>query len=207
MEPRWLLWSRELQAIAQTGLAFSRDEFDADRYRAIRRLASEIMADQTGTDTLRIEDLFAEQTGYATPKVDVRAAVFQGERILMVRETIDDGRWTLPGGWADVNQSPSECVVKEVREESGFEVVVRKLAAVYDRAKHPHTPPFPFHIYKMFFLCDIAGGAASTSIETSEVRFFDEVELPELSTSRVLGFQIRRMFDHLRDTALPTDFD
>src|SRR5262245_13097055 len=103
MEPRWLLWSRELQAIAQTGLAFCQDEFDVERYRAIRRLASEIMADHSGSESFRIENLFAEQTGYATPKVDVRAAAFQGERVLMVRERLDNGLWTLPGGWADVN--------------------------------------------------------------------------------------------------------
>jgi ADP-ribose pyrophosphatase YjhB (NUDIX family) len=207
MEPQWLLWSRALQAIAQTGLAFSRDKFDIERYQAIRRLASEIMASHSGADEERIELLFAAQMGYATPKVDVRGAMFRDNKILLVRETLDSGRWTLPGGWADVNQSASECVVREIQEESGFEAVVRKLAAVYDRAKHRHEPPLPFHCYKMFFICEIVGGVASTSIETDGVEFFGESELPELSTGRVLDYQIRRMFEHLRNPELPTEFD
>ncbi len=207
MEPQWLLWSRALHAISQTGLAFSRDKFDIERYQAVRRLASEMMASRSAADAERIEILFAEQTGYATPKIDVRGAAFRGDQILLVRETLDAGRWTLPGGWADVNEFASECVVKEIREESGFEAVVRKLAAVYDRAKHRHEPPLPFHVYKMFFICEIVGGTASTSIETSGAEFFGELELPELSTSRVLDYQIRRMFEHRRDPGLPTDFD
>jgi ADP-ribose pyrophosphatase YjhB (NUDIX family) len=207
MEPRWLQWSRQLQALSQTGLAFSKDRFDIERFKEIRRLAAEMMAAHCAVDAERIEALFAGQTGYATPKVDVRGAAFREGRILLVRETSDEGRWTLPGGWADVNESPGECVVREVREEAGFDTAVQKLAAVYDRARHPHRPPYPFHIYKMFFLCEIIGGSASTSLETSGVGFFAEDELPELSTSRVLAFQIHRMFEHRRDPALPTDFD
>jgi ADP-ribose pyrophosphatase YjhB (NUDIX family) len=155
----------------------------------------------------RIETLFAGQSGYATPKVDVRGAVFRDDRILLVRETADAGRWTLPGGWADVNDSPAECVVREIREESGFDTVARKLAAVYDRSKHPHVPAMPFHIYKLFFLCDLVGGAAADSIETTEASFFAEDALPELSVSRTLESQVRRMFAHHREPTLPTDFD
>jgi ADP-ribose pyrophosphatase YjhB (NUDIX family) len=207
-EPVWLKWARELQAIAQTGLAFTRDAYDRERYEALRALAARIMAEQSGADLARIEGLFAGETGYATPKVDVRGAVFRDGRILLVRETVDDGRWTLPGGWADVNQSPSECVVREVREESGLEVSVRKLAAVYDRERHGHRPPFPFHIYKLFFICDIIGGAARTSHETSEVAFFARDELPaDLSAGRVTHRQIARMFAHAQAPDLPTEFD
>jgi ADP-ribose pyrophosphatase YjhB (NUDIX family) len=207
MEPQWLVWSRRLQAIAQTGLNFCQDKFDRERYEAMRLLAAEIMAHHSGYAAQRIESLFAEQTGYATPKVDVRGAVFRDGRILLVREMSDGGRWTLPGGWADVNDSPSECVVREVREESGFETVARKLAAVYDRARHAHVPAMPFHIYKLFFLCDLVGGAPADSIETTGASFFAEDALPELSVSRTLESQIRRMFAHHRDPALPTDFD
>jgi ADP-ribose pyrophosphatase YjhB (NUDIX family) len=209
MEPSWLLWVRELQAIAQTGLEFAKDPYDRERYIAVRALAARMMAQRASADPTWVEKLFAEQTGYATPKVDVRGAVFREDGcILLVREVADSGRWSLPGGWAEVNQSPREAVVREVLEESGFAVTVRKLAAIYDRARHPHLPPRPFHIYKLFFVCDIVGGAAQTSSETSEVAFFAEDEIPsDLSIGRVLPYQITRMFEHARSSALPTDFD
>jgi ADP-ribose pyrophosphatase YjhB (NUDIX family) len=209
MEPSWLLWVRELRAIAQTGLEFAKDPYDRERYIAVRALAARMMAQRASADPTWVEKLFAEQTGYATPKVDVRGAVFREDGwILLVREVADSGRWSLPGGWAEVNQSPREAVVREVLEESGFAVTVRKLAAIYDRARHPHLPPRPFHIYKLFFVCDIVGGAAQTSSETSEVAFFAEDEIPsDLSIGRVLPYQITRMFEHARSSALPTDFD
>jgi len=209
MEPSWLLWVRELQAIAQTGLEFAKDPYDRERYIAVRALAARMMAQRASADPTWVEKLFAEQTGYATPKVDVRGAVFREDGcILLVREVADSGRWSLPGGWAEVNQSPREAVVREVLEESGFAVTVRKLAAIYDRARHPHLPPRPFHIYKLFFVCDIVGGAAQTSSETSEVAFFAEDEIPsDLSIGRVLPYQFTRMFEHARSSALPTDFD
>lgn len=209
MSPRWLVWARQLQAIAQTGLAFSKDVYDRERYEAIRSLAAQIMAAHSDADACRIEGLFADQVGYATPKVDVRGAVFRDDgRILLVREAADGGRWTLPGGWADVNQSPSESVVREVLEEAGLQVVVRKLAAVYDRERHPHQPPYAFHIYKLFFVCDIVGGEPRPGVETSEVAFFAAHEVPtDLSVSRVLPHQISRMFEHAATPGLPADFD
>jgi ADP-ribose pyrophosphatase YjhB (NUDIX family) len=207
MEPKWLVWAREIQATAQTGLAFTKDVYDRQRYERLRQLAAEIMAEGAGVGSEPIEALFAEQTGYATPKVDVRGAVFQGGRVLLVQERADPGRWTLPGGWADVNRSPRECVIAEVREEAGLEVKPIKLAAVYDRARHPHLPPKPFHIYKMFFICEIVGGAPSPGLETEDVAFFDVDRLPSLSVGRVLAYQVRRMLDHARSPGLPTDFD
>jgi ADP-ribose pyrophosphatase YjhB (NUDIX family) len=213
MEPDWLVWARRIQALAQTGMAFTRDGYDRERYEALRTLAAEMLAARSGGDPARIEALFAEQSGYATPKVDVRGAVFDDDgRILLVRETADAGRWTLPGGWADVNQSPSECVAREVLEEAGIEVQVRKLACVYDRARHAHQPHYPFHIYKMFFICDPIGApelARGDGFETSAAEFFAQADVPEaeLSISRVLPFQITRLFQHLRDPLLPTDFD
>ncbi len=208
IDPLWLLWVREMQALAQTGLAFTRDPFDRERYEQLRRLAARIMAEHTGSDVQRVETLFAEQTGYATPKLDVRGAAFRDGRLLLVREAADANRWTLPGGWADVNESPAECVAKEVREESGFEVRVTKLAAVWDRARHAHKPPYAFHIWKLFFLCEITGGEARIGLETSGVAFFAEDALPtDLSISRVLLPQLRRMFEHMRQPALPTEFD
>jgi ADP-ribose pyrophosphatase YjhB (NUDIX family) len=207
MEPAWLVWARELQAIAQTGLTFARSAFDHERYQAIRSLAARMMATYSDANFVRVEGLFAEQAGYATPKVDVRGAVIENGRILLVREIEDSGRWTMPGGWADVNQSPSECVIREVREETGLEVTVRKLAAVYDRTRQGH-PPHPFSVYRLFFICDAVGGAPAAGLETSEVAFFDENEIPQdLSAERILPHQIRRMFEHARNNDLPTDFD
>ncbi|MFZ0020238.1 MAG: NUDIX hydrolase [Acetobacteraceae bacterium] len=207
-DPRWLLWAREMQALAQTGLALTRDPYDRERYQRLRGLAARIMTEHRGQDVQPIEALFAGDIGYATPKLDVRGAVFRDSRLLLVRETADGDRWTLPGGWADVNESPFESVVKEVREESGFDVRVAKLAAVWDRARHPHVPSYTFHIWKLFFVCEIIGGAARGGLETSAVEFFAEDELPrDLSISRVLLPQLRRMFEHMRRPELPTDFD
>ena len=207
-EPDWLTWTRELQAIAQTGLAFTRNPYDRERYERLRALASGIMAAHTGTPAERIEALFAGEQGYATPKVDVRGAAFDGDgRLLMVREVADNGRWTLPGGWADVNLSPAENVVKEVREESGYAVRVRKLAAAWDRTRQGHADGV-FSCCKLFFICDVVGGAAATGPETSEVRWFAEDGLPgDLSSGRVLPGQLRRMFEHARNPALPAEFD
>lgn len=206
MEPDWLTWAKRLAALAQDGLTYSDSEYEIDRYQQIRQIAAEMMAAGFHLDPKTFIDLFSREQGYATPKVDVRGAVIRDKKILLVKEKIDGG-WTLPGGWADPCQSPSEAVAREVFEESGFEVRVVKLAAVYDRSKHPHLPLMPFHLYKLFFLCEITGGAPTESYETTGVEFFAEDNLPPLSISRTLPFQIARMFEHYRDRALPTDFD
>jgi ADP-ribose pyrophosphatase YjhB (NUDIX family) len=153
--------------------------------------------------------LFASETGYATPKLDVRGAVFDTSgRILLVRETADAGRWTLPGGWADVNQTPAQCVVREVAEESGYAVRVVKLAAVWDRATQGHAPPAMFSIVKLFFVCALEGGTARTSLETSEIGWFAEAGIPlDLSLGRTLPHQIARMYAHWRQPELATEFD
>ncbi len=206
MEPSWLRWARGLQAIAQNGLTFATDAYDRERYRAVRGVAAEMMAAGSETDTESVLELFAQETGYATPKVDVRGAAFRDDAILLVREA-SDGRWSLPGGWADVNDSPSENIVREIAEESGFETRVRKLAAVLDRSRHPHVPETPHHVYKMFFVCEITGGAAKPDHEIQDVGFFAEDAIPELSLGRVLPVQIARMFIHWRQPDLPTEFD
>jgi ADP-ribose pyrophosphatase YjhB (NUDIX family) len=201
-----LLWARELQAIAQTGLTFCRDEYDLERYRRLRAIAAAMLSQGSGTEVERIEGLFEQDLGYPTPKIDVRGAVFRGERILMVRE-VSDGGWTLPGGWADVNQSARECVEREVREESGFEARAVKLAAVYDYRRQGHVRAHPYSIYKLFFLCELTGGEARPSLETSAVDFFALDALPELSSGRTNAMQIARMFAHRSALALPTEFD
>jgi len=207
-EPDWLIWAREIQAMAQTGLEFTRDPYDVERYRSLRGLAARIMAAHTAADLAMIEALFEAEAGYATPKMGVRAAVFdEAGRILMVRETADDHRWTLPGGWADVNQTAAESASREVFEESGFIVRPMKLAAAWDKARQGLVLG-PFSITTLWFICALEGGEATTSLETSEVGWFAEDAIPtDLSERRVNPRQIERMFAHWRNPDLSTEFD
>ena len=205
-EPQWLRIARELRAIAQTGLAFTTDRFDRLRYERVRELAAAMLAQGSGEHFDVIIELLREGWGYATPKVDVRGAAFVDGRVLLVRE-ISDGRWTLPGGWCDVNQSAAECVVREIAEESGFEARALKLAAVRDYQRSGHPPRNADSIYKMFFICEITGGAARASDETSEVAFFPRDALPPLSLGRTTATQIDRMFHHAQHPELAADFD
>ena len=207
-DPDWLMWAREIQAIAQTGLAFSKDPYDQERFAALRRLSARIMAARTAANPARIEALFDAESGYATPKIGVRGAVFDAAgRILMVREAVDEDRWTLPGGWADVNQTPAQSVAREVFEESGYYVQPVKLAAVWDRARQ-QQPATAFSVVRMFFLCTLQGGVPATSLETSGVGWFAEADIPDhLSLRRTLPHHISRMFAHWRQPDLPTEFD
>lgn len=197
-------WIARLAAIAQSGLTFSPNEFDRQRYEQVRAIAAE-MASWPAGDVESVEAVFAAASGYATPKVICRAAVIDRGRILMVKE-IADGRWTLPGGWIDIGESAATAAEREVFEESGFRVGVHKLAAVYDKLRHGH-PTAPHHSYLLFFVCELLGGTASPSLETSEVGWFAPDDLPELSVNRATAAQIHRMFEHHADPLLPTDFD
>jgi ADP-ribose pyrophosphatase YjhB (NUDIX family) len=204
--PQWLAWARRLQALSQSGLAYCKDPFDTERYKELGGIAAEMMTTGTFTPADRpVAELFAGEAGYATPKVDVRVAAFREDRILLVRE-LSDGCWTLPGGWADVGEPPSLAAARETREESGFEVRITKLAALYDRDLHGH-PLFAFHTYKVFFLAELRAGSAQPSNETSDAQFFSEASLPPLSLSRVTPRQISHMYEHFRDPNLPTSFD
>jgi ADP-ribose pyrophosphatase YjhB (NUDIX family) len=205
-DPKWLSIARELRAIAQTGLTFSADRFDRQRYERVQELAASMLALGSGADYEAILGVLREDRGYATPKVDVRGAAFVDGRVLLVRE-ISDGKWTLPGGWADVNQTAGECVVREIAEESGFQARALKLAAVHDYQRSNHPTRHIDSIYKMFFVCEITGGAARASDETSEVAFFPRHELPPLSLGRTTAAQIDRMFQHAEQPDLPADFD
>ena len=205
-EPQWLTIARELRAIAQTGLTFTADRFDRQRYERLRELAASMLAQGSGEHFEVIIEILREGWGYATPKVDVRGAAFVDGRVLLVRE-ISDGNWPLPGGWADVNQSAAECVVREIAEESGFLAKARKLAAVRDYQRSGHPPRNVDSIYKMFFVCEITGGSARASNETSDAAFFARDALPPLSLGRTTAAQIDRMFHHAEHPELPTDFD
>jgi ADP-ribose pyrophosphatase YjhB (NUDIX family) len=204
-EPSWLAIGRELRAIAQIGLTFCRDPFDRQRFERIQELAAALTAEGFGVSRKGVLEFFRGHAGYATPKVDVRAAAFAEGRVLLVRE-ISNGLWALPGGWADVNQSPAECAVRELKEESGFEGRAVKLAAVYDYRKRNRIN-HPDSIYKLFFICELTGGSAQTSIETSEASFFARDALPPLSIGRTTAAQVERMFQHAENPELPTDFD
>jgi ADP-ribose pyrophosphatase YjhB (NUDIX family) len=206
-DTRWMEWVRALQAISQTGLHFSEDPYDRERYEQVGGIAAEILAKHSTLSEEQILELNALEFGYATPKIDVRGVVFRDDKILLVREIMDEGRWTLPGGWADPNETPSLSVEREVVEESGFQVRALKLLAVYDRDTQGHKPPFPCTVYKLFFLCEIVGGEPRTNKEVSEIAFFGKDEIPELSQSRVTETQIKRLFEHFRNPDLPTDFD
>jgi ADP-ribose pyrophosphatase YjhB (NUDIX family) len=205
MQPKWLDWTQRLQAIAQCGLTYTKNPFEIERYEAVQQIAAEIVSAYCDLDPEQVRVLFDSESGYATPKVDVRGVVFCDDAILLVRE-LRDNRWTLPGGWADIGDSPAEATEREVREESGYVVRAVKLLACYDRNRHGH-PPFIFHIYKLFFQCELLGGKPVDSAETSEARFFGEDDIPELSLPRVTPAQIKRFFDHYRHPDWPTDFD
>lgn len=205
-EPLWLTIAREMQAIAQTGLTFTQDRFDRLRYERLRELAAELVAHGSGSDTEKVLDLLRGESGYATPKIDVRGAAFRDGRVLLVRE-LSDGLWTLPGGWADVNQSAGECIEREIFEESGFTARAVKLAIAHDYHKAGHPRRSLHYCYKMFFVCEITGGVATPSDETSEVAFFARDALPPMSLGRSMPNQVERMFQHWEQPELPTDFD
>jgi ADP-ribose pyrophosphatase YjhB (NUDIX family) len=194
-----------LQALARTGLHFCGSEYDRQRYEEIERIAAELAAGGRPADRDVLLALWRQETGYVTPKVEVRGASFRDGRVLLVRETAD-GHWTLPGGWADVGESPSQSIEKEIEQESGFCARAVKLAALYDRSRHGHGET-PFPGWKAFFLCELSGGEARGSYETDAVGFFDPQDLPPMSLGRSTPRQVARMLEHWRDRALPTDFD
>ena len=204
MTTQWLHWVKQLHAIGKIGLEYSDNEYDRERYEQILAIASEITENHTDHTQETIIDVFNHESGYITPKVDVRGIIFKGNQVLLVKER-EDGKWTVPGGWADVGLTPSENVVKEIEEESGYQAKVLRLLAVYDRDKQGHKPPLAFHVYKLFFLCEITGGHAQDSHETSDVRFFSLDNLPELSVGRVMAHQLHHFYS-IQDTSV-TEID
>jgi ADP-ribose pyrophosphatase YjhB (NUDIX family) len=203
--PRWLTWAREIQALSQTGIHYSENEYNRQRYMRLMEIAAEIIQDYSGVPKNELNQAFLDQKGYATPKVDVRAAVFRDQKLLMVRERADN-RWTLPGGWADVGDVPSQAAEREVREESGFHVRARRLIGVYDANRSGSLELF--HAFKVIFLCDLLDGEAQPSLETSEVAFFAENEMPtELSGQRTRPRHIVDAFTALHDPNCPAVFD
>lgn len=205
MSDQWLDWAKRIQALSQAGLAFTKDKFDVERYEELRELSAEIMAAYSDVEIEKVENLFTNETGYPTPKVDVRGVVFRGDKLLLVKEKHDD-KWALPGGFCEIGFSPSENAVKEIEEEAGFATVAKKMLAVFDMQRHSAIPQ-PYHYYKLFILCEIIGGTAETGIETSEVEFFAADQLPVLSEKRNTASQIQQLFTFLQHPNQPPLFD
>src|SRR5215470_14429685 len=202
-----LQWARKVQAIAQNGLTFTQDPFDRERFEQLQQLVTSILTSELAVTSAQLKSLWVGDEGYATPKVDVRGAVFEQGKVLLVRER-SDGKWTLPGGWVDINDAPSFAVEREIREESGYLARAVKLAALLDRNNPAHGhPPSILHIYKLFFLCELTGGAATVSNETDGVDFFPLHSLPPLSIGRTTQSEIERLHEHHLNRGLPTDFD
>lgn len=191
---KWMEWSQKIQAVAQNGLEYSDNQFDIERYKQLRELAAEIIAAHSNHTHEHVLDYLSAETGYHTPKIDIRGAVFKDEKILMVKE-IAENAWTLPGGWADTGFSPSENIEREIFEESGYHTRAQRILALYDRRRHEHAIKLPHHVYKLFFLCKLLGGSPQSSMETSDVGFFSQGDLPLLATGRVTRAQILRMFE------------
>ena len=201
---QWLDWAVELQALAQAGIFYGHDQYDLERYERIRDIAAQMMAQQSGLPLEQVKDLFCNESGYQTPQLDTRAAIFQGGKILLVHE--NDGRWSLPGGWCDVNVSVGENAVKETREEAGLDVKAERIIAIQDRAKH-NLPRYPWGVCKVFVECTLLGGTFAENIETTESRWFSEDALPELSEEKNTAEQIRMCFAAYRDPNWKTRFD
>ena len=202
---RFLERVREIQALAQTERHYASDDYQRDRCRRLMEIAAEMIHENTGIDPAGLALAFDSQIGYATPKIDVRAAVFRDGKLLLVRERLDGG-WTMPGGWADVGDTPSKAAEREVWEEAGFHVKARKLIGVYDANRI--NPCEVFHAFKIIFLCDIVDGEARASDETTEVAFFGPNEIPEnLSGERTTSRHILDVFAALKDPERPAVFD
>lgn len=207
MEDQWLQWAKRLQAIASTGLHFGSGDFDKERYTEVGEIAHLMLSALGEVPLQRIQALVPDfAQGYATPKVDVRGAVFDGERILLVQERTD-GLWTLPGGYADVGLSAAENIVKEIAEEAGLEVRARQLYAVRHKAKHGYRPDTR-DFYKFFFICEqVRGTPPAPGLETLAAGFFGIDEIPALSTGRVIAEDIAAAFRHRNDPRRMTLFD
>ncbi len=199
-------FAKELQAIAQTGLHYTKDKYDRERYKRLQQMALEFITELSSVDMSLIEKFYIPEKGYATPKVDLRACIVRDNHVLLVRER-SDGKWTLPGGWADQNESPSEGIIREVKEESGYEIKVKSLYALRDRDRNRYTPKYPVSIYKLFFTGTIVGGSPIETLETSELGFFSVDSLPILSEDRVLAGDIRSGVSAFHSETVTTLFD
>ena len=201
---KWLEWAKELQFLAQTGLAYTKDDFDRERFERIRTIAAEMMSLQSGLPLEQVQGLFCNETGFQTPKLDTRAAIFSDNKILLVKEK--NGTWSMPGGWVDVMQTIKSNTVKEVREEAGLDVEAVRIIALQDRNKH-NQPPYAYNVCKVFVLCKVSGGNFQSNMETVESRYFGLDELPVLAEEKNNKEQIEMCFSACRDDDWQVKFD
>lgn len=202
---KWLEFAIEIQSLAQAGLAYTDNVYDKERYERLREISAEMIAEKVDLKLNKIKDLFCNEKGYQTPKIDTRAAIFKDDRILLVHE--NDGLWSLPGGWCDVLESIKSNTIKEVKEETGLEVEASKLIAVQDRNKH-NKPVYAYGVCKIFVLCNIIGGKFVKNIETTETKYFKYDELPDnLSEAKSNKEQIKMCFDAFHSNNWNVMFD
>lgn len=206
MEIQWLEWAKELQSIGQAGLTYSKDKFDLERFQRIRDLSVEIISKYTDMSHEKVKDLFANEVGYQTPKVDVRAAIFKDNKILLVKEQID-GKWSMPGGWAEPNLSVKENLMKEAMEEAGAVIEPIKIIAIHDRKKHIDDKAFPYGVYKIFVQCEFKESLFQKNTETEDAKFFALEELPSLSEGRNTKEQVEMCFSSLKNNFIRSIFD
>lgn len=205
MNDKLLEWAIRIQSIAQAGLTYGHDVYDKERYEALRLIAAEMVSERTDVPIAKIQDLFCNEEGYQTPKVDTRAAIFKDGKILLVHE--NNGTWSLPGGWCDVDQSVASNVTKEAKEETGFEVSAERLIAVQDWRRH-NVCNYAYGVVKIFVLCRMVSGAFEENIETTEIRYFGREELPsQLAVEKTTREQIEMCFDAYHDENWKTQFD
>ena len=205
MNSPWLGWFKELQAIAQNGLTYSKDPYDLRRFEELSELTSKMMASISEQSPAYVKDLFNQEVGAATPKIDVRGVILQEDQMLLVRQNWN-GLWTLPGGWADVGLSPGEAVAKEVKEEAGYIVEPYRLLGIYDRDKHGYRP-HPNHIYKIFIQCELIKKVDIDDLETDAADFFHQDNLPPLYEANTTHKQLERMLELAKVENLAPDLD
>lgn len=201
---KWLDWAVELQSLAQAGLFYGKDVFDEERYERIREIAAEMISYKSEIPLEKVKDLFCSDVGYQTPKIDTRAAIFKDGKILLVHEK--NGTWSLPGGWVDVNMSVEENTRKEVKEEAGLDVRVKRIIAVQDREKH-NLPIYAYKVCKIFLQCEVTGGEFAENIETTEFDYFDLEELPVLAEEKNNREQIAMCFQAMHAECWEPLFD
>lgn len=200
----WLEWAKELRSMAEIGLTYSKDQYEIERCKRMREISHAMIGDYFHRPQKEIAQYFDQALSYPTPKIDVRVAIFQEDKILLVKET-RDGKWALPGGWCDVGTSPSEAAKQEAAQEAGLIIEIKRLLALWDKAKHPH-PPHPDYTYKIVFEAMAIGACPTDGHETDGVDYFSRDNLPPLSLPRILPSQIKRIFA-LSQGGLPPDFD
>lgn len=202
---KWLKWAIEIQSLAQSGLAYTNNVYDIERYEKLREISAEMIAEKSNLNLEKVKDLFCNETGYQTPKIDTRAVIFKDNKILLTHE--NNGTWALPGGWCDVLESVESNTIKEAKEETGLDVKATKVIAIQDRNKH-NTPVYAYGVCKVFILCEVVGGKFEENIETTEIKYFSLEDLPQnLAEEKINREQIEMCFEAYNNKEWETQFD